>query len=409
MTRLSIYMVLFSSFVIAGEGSVYSRYGIGDIQLTARGKNIGMGSVGTGLSGETFINFANPATLTSITRTLFTAGYQYQNYRSEDATGTSIIGTGNLSDFGIAFPIYTPKKIVLSLGVLPYSTVGYHQEIERTISGQHILQQFEGRGGLNSAQVSVSYAATPGFMLGLTSHYLFGAIYKDQTIRFTSSDFFGGSYHQTLSLNGFAVTVGGLYNGIDKALGIETNGTVNLGATFFSGSTLDFDDELLRNFSSHQDTIAVNNQTVNLPIGFSLGLAYTRNKIVYAADVDFQHWNNFNTNGAHPAEIQNSLRFGGGAELLPADNFTDSFWDRVAYRLGGYYRITNVNVNGTSIDELFASAGFGFPLSFESRLNLSLEYGIRGTMSASLIKDTIVRFTLSLTASELMFIPPPID
>lgn len=408
MKRLFILIAL-SSFAFAGEGSIYSRYGIGDIHLTARGKNVGMGSVGIGMSNETFINFTNPATLTSLTRTLFTAGYQYRNYHSEDATGTSIIGTGNLSELGIAFPIYSPKKIVLSLGVLPYSSVGYHQEVERTTSGQHVFQQFEGRGGLNSAQVSVCYAATPTLMLGVTSHYLFGAIYKDQTISFTSSDFFGGSYNQTLSMSGFAVTVGGLYHGIDKALGIETNGTVNLGATIFSGSTLDVDNELLRNFSSHQDTVAINNNTLTLPMGFSVGLSYLRNKIVYAADVDFHNWNNFKINGAHPTEIQNSLRFGAGAELLPADNFTDSFWERVAYRIGGYYRITNVNVNGTSIDELFASVGLGFPLSFDSRLNLGLEYGIRGTTSALLIKDTIVRFTVSLTASELMFIPPPID
>jgi hypothetical protein len=409
MKQLIALTLILTSFIVAGEGSVYSRYGIGEIQLNMRGKNIGMGSVGVGMFGETFMNFANPAALASVSRTMFTAGYQYRNYDSEDATGVSVIGTGNISEFGLAFPLYSPKKIVLSLGVLPYSSVGYQQEVSQTVSGEHVLQQFEGKGGLNSAQLSVSYAASSSVMLGMTAHYLFGAIYKDQTIHFSSSNFYGGAYNQTMSLSGFALTLGGLYLGIDKALGLSTSGNLNAGATVFSGSSLDFDNEILRNFSSNQDTIAVNNKTIDLPLGFSVGMSYVKNKINYAADVDFQQWDNFKISNVHPAEIQNSIRFGAGAEFLPSDNFADSFWDRVAYRLGGYYRITNTKVNGTSINELFGSFGLGFPSSFDSRLNMSVEYGIRGTTSSALIKDTIIRFTVSLTASELMFIPPPVD
>ncbi len=397
------------SLALAGEGSVYSRYGIGEIHLGSRGKNSAMGSVGVGMFGETFINFANPAGLSSISRTLVTAGYQYRNYNSEDASGTSVIGTGNISEFGLAIPIYSPKKIVLSLGVLPYSTVGYQQEATETVSGNTVIQQFEGRGGLNSAQLSLSYSATSEIAIGITAHYLFGAIYADRTIHFSSSEFFGGSYNQTLSLGGFGLTLGGLYARIDEALGIATDGNVNLGAAFFSGSSLDFDDEILRNFSSNQDTVAVNDKTINLPFGFSVGLSYSHSKVTYATDIDFQNWDSYKVNGISPTEVQNSLRVGAGVEFLPSDNFVDSFWDRVSYRLGGYYRVTNIKVNGTSIDEMFASGGLGFPLSFDSRLNVGLEYGIRGTTSSSLIKDTIIRFTVSLTASELMFIPPPID
>ncbi|MBI2427899.1 MAG: hypothetical protein HYV29_03735 [Ignavibacteriales bacterium] len=409
MKQILFIAFIVSSFAVAGEGSIYSRYGIGEIHLGSRGKNIAMGSVGVGMFGETFINFANPAGIANISRTLVTAGYQYRNYNSEDATGTSVIGTGNINEFGIAIPIYAPKKMVLSLGVLPFSTVGYLQEATETVSGSSVIQQFEGRGGLNSAQLSMSYAATSDLAVGLTAHYLFGAIYKDHTINFSSSDFFGGSYNQTLSLSGFGLTLGGLYAQIDKALGLSTTGNLNLGATFFTGSSLDFDDEILRNFSSNQDTVAVDNKSISLPFGFSVGLSYNRNRIVYAADVDFQNWDNFKINGIKPAEMQNSIRAGVGVEFLPSDNFVDSFWDKVSYRLGGYYRVTNTKVNGTSINEIFASGGLGFPLSFDSRLNLGLEYGIRGTTSSLLIKDTIIRFTVSLTASELMFIPPPID
>ena len=94
---------------------------------------------------------------------------------------------------------------------------------------------------------------------------------------------------------------------------------------------------------------------------------------------------------------------------MQSNNIADPFWEKISYRFGGNYRKTNVVLNGQSINELFAAGGIGFPFSLDSRMNLGLEYGIRGTTSSSLIKDTIIRFTISLTVSELMFIPPPID
>jgi hypothetical protein len=87
----------------------------------------------------------------------------------------------------------------------------------------------------------------------------------------------------------------------------------------------------------------------------------------------------------------------------------DDFFKRLSYRFGGYYRMTNLKMNGKSIDEMFASAGISLPMSIETRVHLGLEYGIRGTTSASLIKDSMLRFTVSVSASELMFIQPPIE
>ena len=132
--------------------------------------------------------------------------------------------------------------------------------------------------------------------------------------------------------------------------------------------------------------------------------------MVYAADVHFQNWDNFTIEGIHPAEIQNSVRLGAGVEFLPQSDFVgDDFFKRLSYRFGGYYRMTNLKLNGNSINEMFGSAGMSFPMSAETRMHLALEYGIKGTTSSSLIKDTLLRFTVSVSASELMFIQPKIE
>ncbi|MFZ4619172.1 MAG: hypothetical protein ACOYNS_01325 [Bacteroidota bacterium] len=408
MKRIALLFTLVS-FAFAGKGSLYSRYGIGEVNTFLSGKNVGMGGTGLAMFGETHINLLNPASTANITNTIISSSYQYRTLSSADASGSSMIGTGNINSLAISFPVFAPNKMVLTIGVLPYSSVAYDQQLTQTISGNQVVQSFEGRGGITSGQLSLSYALTPDAIVGLTTHYLFGSIYRDQTISFTAPGYFGGSFNQTFSMSGVGFTLGGIYSGIDKAIGLSDTKNMNLGVTLFTGSSLAYDEETLRNFSASQDTVAPSSKTLSLPPGFSFGLAYLKNKTVYAADVHFQQWSGFSVPGV-TTTFQNSIRLGAGVEFLPTSDFIgDDFLKRVSYRFGGYYRISNLSVNGQSIDEVFGTAGISVPMSVETRVHLGLEYGIRGTTASSLIKDTAIRFTIAVSATELMFIQPPIE
>lgn len=408
MKRILLLFTLIS-FAVAGKGSLYSRYGVGEVNTFLSGKNVGMGSTGLAMFGETHINMLNPAGTANISNTIISVSYRFSMLNSADASGSSFIGTGNISSMAVAFPVYAANKVVMTLGIMPYSTVGYDQQLTQTISGSQVVQSFEGRGGITSGNIGFSYAPVSDITLGVTGHYLFGSIYRDQTITFIGSDFFGGSYNQTFSMSGFGMTFGGIYSGIDKALGLSETKNMNFGMTFFTGSSLSFEEQTLRNFAANQDTIAPPEQTLSLPAGLSFGLAYLNNRTIYASDVHYQHWSGTTIPGTSTT-FQNSLRIGAGVEFLPASDFIgDDFLRRVSYRLGGFYRISNISVNGTSINEMFATAGMSVPLSAETRLHFGLEAGLRGTTSSSLIKDTVLRFNIAVAASELMFIQPPIE
>lgn len=409
MKKIITALVLVVSFSFAGKGTVYSRFGVGEINLFSSGRSAGMGNTGIGLLDNTSINLSNPAAIGTIARTMLTAGYQFQSFSSADAGGSSVFGTGNINSFAIAFPVYTPKNMVLSLAALPFSSVGYEQQIESTFDATTIYQTFDGRGGISSAQLSLSYAPASDLMVGATMHYLFGAIFNDQVISFSGSNYYNASVNQTLSCRGFGFTLGGIYSGIDQALGMSASKNVNLGMTLFTGSSMTLDNESLNHYSSNTDTVSAGNQSLELPFGVSFGLAYALNNVNYTADVNFQNWDSYKIAGVHPSEIQNSFRIGAGVEFLPAKDFTDSYWQKLAYRFGGYFRQTNVKVNGQSINEIFGTAGVGLPISVDSRMNVGLEYGIRGTTSASLIRDTVLKFVISLSASETMFIQPPVE
>ncbi len=405
-----LFFVLLSLPASGGKGSVYSRYGIGEINPFLSAKNVGMGNAGIALFGETHINLLNPAAAATINRTIISASYQYHTLFSEDANTSTVLGSGNISSFALAMPVYSPNRIALTLGILPFSSVSYEQSSAGSIDGNPYTHTFEGRGGISSAQIGLSYGVSSELVLGATMHYLFGSIYRDQSTTFASSDFFGGSFQQTFSLSGYAMTFGVVYTGAGAVIGLPAEDRLNVGATVFTGSSLNYDEEILRNFSVTQDTTRINTKTIDLPFGFSAGLGYTKNKTVYAADIHFQNWGSFAMDGVTNPNLQNSIRVSGGVEFLPVSDFvSDDFWRRVSYRFGGYLRRSHLNISGNSIDELFGSAGISLPFSFESRIHLGLEYGIRGTTASNLIKDSIVRFTLSLTASELMFIQPPID
>jgi hypothetical protein len=85
----------------------------------------------------------------------------------------------------------------------------------------------------------------------------------------------------------------------------------------------------------------------------------------------------------------------------------------MTYRVGAYVNSSYLKVNGQGINEYFVTGGVGLPiflsLNSEARLNVSLEYGLRGTTANGLQKDSITRLTVSLSGSDTWFIPPEIE
>lgn len=409
MKKILMLFTLFSTTLFAGKGSLYSKYGIGELNVFSNDRSVGMGNTGTALLGESFINLDNPAALANISRTLFTGVYQHQTYNISDASTSLLLNTGNIKEFAVAFPAYKETKSVVALAFIPYSSSGYELTTSSTFGTHNITENFSGHGGLNSAQLSLSYQLHSDIILGLTTHYFFGALYSSQTIAFDNPNYYGGTIDETTSMEGFGFTVGAIASGVDNMFGLSDSKNLILGATFFSGSSLSMEKESLTQYSSSQDTITAANQSMQLPLGFSLGAALLHNRTVYTADLRFQKWGNFTINNTHPAELQNSLRIGAGIEILPPTEISDALFERLSYRAGAYYHMTNVKINGNSISELFGTLGIGFPTSQESRMNVGLEYGIRGTTAAGLLKDTIIRLTVGMSISELMFIPPEVD
>jgi hypothetical protein len=395
--------------LLANNGSPYSRFGIGELTLTSSVRSLSLGSTGTALTSEGYIDLNNPATLGTITRTLFNGSYQYRGYESRDNSTSSYLNAGGYLGGALAFPVYKPYGIVFAFGLAPVSRANYYFKVSDPYGNTTINQTFNGSGGLTALQFSLSYSPLTDLSLGMTMDYMFGTIKSEQTLSYADATYYASDLLSTATHNGLAFHFGALQQGLDKILGLSTTKHVTLGVTLFTGGSLATTQDELRHLSSKDTTITTPDGTTKLPLGFSAGLSYLKNNVVYTGDVNVQQWSDFKALGVHPAEIQNSMRAGVGIEWLPGKEFIESYWHQVAYRIGGYARQTYVKVDGTSINEYFATAGLGLPLGNEARLNIGLEYGISGTLSSALVKSNLIRLTHSISAGDLWFQPSEIE
>ena len=104
--------------------SPYSRYGIGDLQFGGFTKNLGMAGLSYGLTHPLTLNFSNPASYSSLILTTFEAGVNSEFLELKSASGKGYAHDASFGYFALGFPVIQ-KKWGMSLGLLPYSNVGY--------------------------------------------------------------------------------------------------------------------------------------------------------------------------------------------------------------------------------------------------------------------------------------------
>ena len=76
----------------------------------------------------------------------------------------------------------------------------------------------------------------------------------------------------------------------------------------------------------------------------------------------------------------------------------------MTYRLGFRYENSYLNLFGNQINEYGISFGFGFPMKkSRTALDLSFEYGGRGTTNDNLIQENFVNVTFGVAIFENWF------
>jgi len=398
---LTIFTVLFPFMTHAG-GSSYSRYGFGDILRYGDSRTYAMAGTGISLVDDGSINLLNPAGMSRINFTRFSAGFEYDRFSSKDNSGSSFYSTGGFQGLAFAIPLSRDNGIVMSIEATPYSKVNYAINASNfdILSGSIQHQTFYGSGGLSYLGLGLSGSPLNTLHIGGRLNYMYGHTRQYQTSSFNDGEYTSTTFDRSIYYSGFTCTLGAIYEGIDQLLNLPSLHNLSLGLTLRTASS--FDANVQRIYSEGDTTNQ--NGTANIPFSSGFGLSYLhQNRYRFLGDFVFENWGSLKPFALDSSTLRNSYRASIGFEAIP-DKGADAYWKRIFYRAGIAYNSTYYQINGVGINEFLICGGVGLPMGPESWLNIGLQVGLRGTTDNNLQKDIVIRLSVAVSASEIWFL-----
>ena len=398
LCALLVSAAMFSD-AVAG-GSTYSRFGVGDLLRYGGSRVDGMGGAGLALSGDGFLNLLNPAGIGKISNTRFAGGFEYDNYNSSDALASGRYARGNFKGAAFGFPIDKEYGIAMLIEASPYSYVNYSTQVKDSV----VQQDFYGTGGLSVISLGASVSPWAKLSLGMKFNYVHGQIGQAGKFTFIDPTFLNSQIQRSDFYSGFNVTIGGIYEGFGNLVGSAALEPLAIGFVFSTPTSLSVNRESILTTSESTDTTSTYAGHVDLPVAYGVGLSYLiANRYSLTGDIFHQQWQDAKFFGATLPEIRNTTRFAVGFEAAGLNEINSTYFQRIAYRAGFYYNSTMYVFNGSPINEYFVTGGLGLPIGPDAKVDINLHLGTRGATSNNLQRDTILRLSVSVSASEIWF------
>lgn len=415
-----------------GVDSPYGRYGYGLLSKPALGATESMGGISYGIRRGTNINPGNPASYSAVDTLNFTMemGISGQYSKLSDGLNDQTFKNGNFDYLAFQFPVY--KNVGMSIGLLPYSKVGY--DFGRDILSDEISyrETFYGSGGLSKIYGGLAYAPIKYVSLGANVSYLFGSIRHTRDIPALGTE---GALNRQVS-NSFTIKNVMYDLGAQFTYPINVNQSMTLGVVYTPGvkntTTLFETDRLyptIDNKPLPADTLY--EQAFDLPATLGVGLSYTSTNWLVGIDGSLQQWSKMK----YPDALDNmtlDTRFNDkysvnlGAEYV-ADPVNRNFFKRMRLRGGLSYANSYTNskvydpssTNTGSLGEFGykeygVNVGFGFPFRDMisgriSMVNLGLGYSIMDPDNKFMIKEEMFKVSLNININEFWFFKRQFD
>src|ERR1051326_5213463 len=175
---LTSHLSYLNSYSQTSTSSPYSRYGLGDLQNYGFANIAAMGGISQAYQNDTnpvfFINANNPASHSSYRLTAFDVGIMDQANQMNTSDSKYFANRAALSYIAFAFPVN--KWWGSSIGILPFSNVGYNiSTYAKDTANGNTYYQYEGSGGLNEIYWGNGFKYK-NFSAGINVSYLFGAL-----------------------------------------------------------------------------------------------------------------------------------------------------------------------------------------------------------------------------------------
>lgn len=403
--------------------SPYSRFGLGELSQPGFAHNLSLGGTGIGLRASNRINYLNPASYSAIDTLsfLFDFGLNSTTTQYEDNTSNYRVSNYNIHNIAIGFGI--TKFWKSAIGIVPYSSVGYSIGESRFLSGSGLLDYtYTGTGGLNNLFIGNSVKFLKYFSAGLNLSYLFGYLDYSNRVDFPYESYaastiidnrlnikdmtynLGFQFHRTFK-DKYSLVLGAVY---DNETRLNTTQSL-FQTTYYPGSTTTIGDSIIldpKYVVNSEDTAVTTILPRNLGLGFSFGI---QNKLIFSGDYSTREWSKAFIPGKSDT-LANSSSLNFGLEYTPDYQAVRGYFNKVHYRLGGYYSNNYLRIRGEQLRDYGISFGVGLPLrNTKSSFNIGFMGGQRGTLDKNLVKETYGMVNFGLTLHDFWFFKRKFD
>ncbi|MCR4764977.1 MAG: hypothetical protein K5856_02225 [Bacteroidaceae bacterium] len=415
-TLLLLLLILVSGVAAAqnNTNSPYSRYGYGQLSEQGASNSKAMGGVAYGLRDKAHTNFANPASYTAVDSLtfIFEGGLSLQNTNFDNGTAKKNARNTSLDYLSMHFRVGT--KFGMSLGLLPYTNVGYDMEnVTKNTedSDKTYVTNYFGEGGLHQAYVGLAYKINRKFSIGANISYLWGDIEHTMMLSFPyNEEAYGVAKHEHVGINSFKIDIGAQYSyqfgkkhfatfgavfspGYNLTNTTYTQELVGVTAAITSGSTT--------GMTVKQNDLNVKN---GIPMSFGAGVAYIYDgRLTIGLDLTYQQWSKVSFMGKDDVFVDRA-KIAFGAEFMP-DPLSRNLLKRIKYRAGTYYNAPYYKLDGVRASkEWGVSAGLSIPiLRARSAFNISAQYARVNGQTSNFIHENQLRVNIGVTFNERWF------
>lgn len=408
LTSLAILLAMILGLPAAASAQdanrPYSRFGYGLLNDNATAAQSQMGGTGYAMRSGRQINVMNPASyaMTDSLTFLFDMGLNMAFINNSEGNDTRHSMGGGLDYLTMQFPL--GKRMGMSLGLLPYSSVGYSfgSKIDNGSSSH------EGVGGLNLLNVGIAGRIIKNLSVGMNFGYLFGSTYHDVYASGQSGSV--ALFEQVMQVRDFHMQFGAQYS-VSPVNGHR----ITAGLTYSPAKTLlghTWIQKYLVNTNQTPDTLDYSSLKgrYSLPETWGAGIGYEWEGGVTAEfDFTYQPWSKVKmqqTEGFVVNRFADRYKYAVGASWQPRRRGT--YLQRITYRIGGhltrdYMTVTRDN-ESLNVTDFGISCGLGLPApSAKTVINLGFEWLHRGTKSSAVLSENYFNIRLGINFNQMWF------
>ncbi len=402
-----ILFVFLSINIFASGGSIYSRFGKGDVSNFYFARQMAIGGGGASLIGSNNIFVYNPASIAGIKLTRVETGLR--SYGNNLTTNTQSVYYSKtlFSGFAMALPIERSLGIAVSFGIVPFTNVNYavKQSITNSIGDDYNLT-LEGSGGISKIFLGTSYRLPFGWLLGAQYEYYFGKIdYTSKLVFSETSSYKNAGFTNSNGHHGMGANFGLISNDMSSIFGSESISDFRIGAFFNYFANLHTDSTFTAIASDGRLDVENGSALTKIPYKIGIGASIKFSKAyLFTLDFLYQPWSQYEISGIRSVNLTDYTKYSLGFEYKNNYSRNLNFWERIALRAGLSYENTQYTFNGEGINQYAIHAGVGIPVTFSNNLDIGFMAGVRGTKSNNLIKEYFYKLDVSVSFGELWFV-----